>query len=53
MVFSFKALSTFVFTGLFGKLANVYLSFRTMRREHFLRQGLTHCDPGHPGIQDM
>lgn len=53
MVFPFKALSTFVVTGLFGKLANVNLSYRTMRGEHLLRQGLIHCNPGFPGIQDM
>lgn len=52
MVFPFKALSTMVASGLSGKLANGYLSYRTVSAEHFLRQGLIHCNPGWPRIQD-
>lgn len=52
MVFSYKALSTMVVSGLFGKMANGYLSYRTVSGEHFLRQGLIHHNPGCPRIQD-
>lgn len=52
MVFSFKALSTMVVSGLFVKLANGYLSYRAVSGEHFLRQGLLHCNTGCPRIQD-
>lgn len=53
MVFSFKALSTMVVSGLFGKLANGYLSYSTVNGEHFLRQDLKHGNPGCPRIQDL